>query len=313
MKRVIVTTTVSDWGEVLDRYRAMEGWDLVVVGDRRTPDRQFLGRKGVEYLDCDEQERLYPEVSKWLGWNCIQRRNVGFLYAFGEMGADIVASVDDDNMPYPRWEFEMDLISGSHAVDKINVSSELCSEPLGWVTDGRFWHRGYPHELLDKRHVVSYSREWCKISVGAGLWDGDPDVDAVQRLVMPVEEIYYRRRDRSFVFNTKYSVFNSQNTVFSRDVLPFYACLPGVGRFDDIWGGFLLQSKVGNCVCYGGVTVRHNRQHHSVQKDLHDERFGYKWNHRFLLDDCDLTQSYVPERTRNFYNAYRKDYDRYTG
>jgi hypothetical protein len=32
----------------------------------------------------------------------IQRRNVGFVFAYNE-GADIIATVDDDNIPYDNW------------------------------------------------------------------------------------------------------------------------------------------------------------------------------------------------------------------
>ena len=37
-----------------------------------------------------------------IGWNCIQRRNFGILYAW-KNNADVVAVVDDDNIPYNNW------------------------------------------------------------------------------------------------------------------------------------------------------------------------------------------------------------------
>ena len=45
---------------------------------------------------------MYPELSDAIGWNSIQRRNIGLLYAY-EQGADVIATVDDDNIPYDDW------------------------------------------------------------------------------------------------------------------------------------------------------------------------------------------------------------------
>ena len=49
----------------------------------------------------EKQEILYPELSNTIGWKSIQRRNIGFVYAY-QNGADIVATVDDDNIPDER-------------------------------------------------------------------------------------------------------------------------------------------------------------------------------------------------------------------
>ena len=43
-----------------------------------------------------------PKLSEALGWNVVERRNYGFLWA-RDMGAEIVAVVDDDNVPLDNW------------------------------------------------------------------------------------------------------------------------------------------------------------------------------------------------------------------
>ena len=48
------------------------------------------------YATPEEQEKYDPELSKAIGWNCVQRRNFGFLWAH-DMKADIVAVVDDES------------------------------------------------------------------------------------------------------------------------------------------------------------------------------------------------------------------------
>ena len=100
MKKIIVTTTINGPTEAIELFDRHEDFELIVIGDKKTPANYAL-RRGT-YIAPDEQERRYPRLSRLLGWNCIQRRNIGFLIAL-EMGADIVVTVDDDNVPQPGW------------------------------------------------------------------------------------------------------------------------------------------------------------------------------------------------------------------
>ena len=120
------------------------------------------------YLDPKEQEERYKEVSDLIGWNCIQRRNIGFLEAY-RLGAEIVASVDDDNIPYPDW--------GKHVyVDRV-VEVDLY-EPAGEVFDplsataaNHLWHRGFPIELLGQKNQVKFlGKVERRPRVQADLW-----------------------------------------------------------------------------------------------------------------------------------------------
>ncbi|MGB6767411.1 MAG: hypothetical protein WBE50_04860 [Methyloceanibacter sp.] len=54
------------------------------------------------YLDALAQEEYDKDLSDAIGWNCIQRRNFGLLIAH-DMKADVVAVVDDDNIPLADW------------------------------------------------------------------------------------------------------------------------------------------------------------------------------------------------------------------
>ena len=100
MKKVIVTTTINAPTKAIEAFQAMKGWELVVAGDKKTPSDYHLDR-GI-YITPEEQEKYDPLLSEAIGWNCIQRRNFAFLWA-REMKADIVALVDDDNIPLPGW------------------------------------------------------------------------------------------------------------------------------------------------------------------------------------------------------------------
>ena len=96
MKKVIVTTTINPPTQAIEQFQAMADWDLVVIGDLKTPAGYHLDR-GV-YVSPTEQAKYDPALSDAIGWNCIQRRNFGLLWAH-DMKADMVAVVDDDNIP----------------------------------------------------------------------------------------------------------------------------------------------------------------------------------------------------------------------
>ena len=80
------------------------------IGDLKTPADYRLER-GV-YMRPEEQEKYDKELSDAIGWNCIQRRNFGLLLAH-EMRADMVAVIDDDNIPLEGWG--RDLLVGREA------------------------------------------------------------------------------------------------------------------------------------------------------------------------------------------------------
>ena len=92
MNKFIVTTTINSptiatlkFIEIAKR----DNWHFVVVGDTKTPHVEYE-RLDCIYLHPDNQELMYPELSKIIGWKTIQRRNIGFVYAY-EHDADIVA------------------------------------------------------------------------------------------------------------------------------------------------------------------------------------------------------------------------------
>ena len=100
-KKVIVTTTINPPTKALNLFSSKEGWDLIVVGDLKTPHELYEKVKCI-YLDPTYQELKYKELSDAIGWNCIQRRNIGFVEAH-HRGYEIIATVDDDNIPYQDW------------------------------------------------------------------------------------------------------------------------------------------------------------------------------------------------------------------
>jgi hypothetical protein len=306
-KKIIVTTTISPPTEATHKYLQMKGWDMIVVGDLKTPHEEYskLEREypQLHYLHPEEQESRYKELSDAIGWNKIMRRNIGFCEAFVQ-GAQIIATVDDDNIPYDEWGREVYV--GREIVIDCWKADNGVFDPLSVTTASYMWHRGYPSELIPTRNNIKYmGRVKRKIHVQADLWDGVPDVDAMNRII-------YNPRIKLHVdvpfCSTDISPFNSQNTFLSREVLPYYMVLPHAGRMDDIWGGYLLQKRFPNSVMYGKPTVYQERYepHHRNMKDLRDETMGYENTLKFIKGEYAL-----PADSQNAYDIYRRFFDNY--
>ncbi|MBW3556180.1 MAG: hypothetical protein KY454_04475, partial [Actinobacteria bacterium] len=139
MKKVIVTTTINPPTSAVKKYDALPDWDLIVMGDQKTPPDYALERG--TYVSPDEQQAIDAELSELIGWNCIQRRNLGFLLAW-RMGADIVATVDDDNVPLAHWGEK--LFVGEEVEATVYETAIPAFDPVGATNYPHLWHRGYP-------------------------------------------------------------------------------------------------------------------------------------------------------------------------
>src|SRR5579864_5474235 len=228
MKKVIVTTTINAPTKAIRLFDAMTGWNLVVIGDRKTPPDYRLER-GL-YVDPDSQEKYDKALSDAIGWNCIQRRNFGLLIAY-DMGAEIVALIDDDNVPLPGWGERL-MIGREIEVNYYETTLPVF-DPVGATNHGNLWHRGYPLQLLPKRSYTAKSRKTVKVDVQADFWNGDPDIDAICRMEHAPN---CKFDDKLFpIASNKLSPFNSQNTFIKGKLLKDYFLFPHVGRMDDIW------------------------------------------------------------------------------
>jgi hypothetical protein len=296
MNKFIVTTTIQPPTEATLKFSKKEGWKLIVVGDTKTPHEEYKKINCI-YLHPDEQEKLFPEVSEVIGWKTIQRRNIGFLYAY-KLGADIVATVDDDNIPYENWGDNL-LVGKECVVDFYQTTNEVF-DPLSVTNHNWLWHRGYPVEQIPTKNDVTYmGKKKTKVLVQADLWDGDPDIDATNRLT--------RRPLVKFNITDPYSthnltVFNSQNTFIHRDALINYMVFPYVGRMDDIWGAYHLQKFIPRgSVVFNKPSVYQDRNKQDLVTNLEKEIIGYRHTLNYIQGNYAL-----PESTEKFINLYKQ-------
>ena len=95
----IATTTINKPTKALKLFAKNKNCKLIVSLDKKS--KKFHLKNSI-VLNTKYQEKKWPRLSKLVGWNCIQRRNFAILEAF-ERGAEIVALIDDDNIPYKNW------------------------------------------------------------------------------------------------------------------------------------------------------------------------------------------------------------------
>lgn len=302
MKKVIVTTTINEPTIAISKFQLMEDWHLIVVGDKKTPSSYSLKRG--EYLSPEMQENLYPDLSRALGWNCIQRRNIGFLHALA-IGADIIATVDDDNVPLEGWALNVK-IEQEIEVSKY-ISKDKVFDPIAVTNYSHLWHRGFPLQYLQSRKYELDPNKAIEVfDIQADFWNGDPDIDAICRM----EHAPDCQFDESvFPFTSNaFSPFNSQNTFLSRRVLQHYFMFPFVGRMDDIWAAYYVQA-LGFKVFYQAASVRQDRNVHDLTIDFEREVIGYLNNHKLITDiksDPDSLEKYVGSESWEAFQIYRK-------
>ncbi len=313
MKTAIVTTTIYV-PHALEKYAQNARFyghnDLffVVVGDRKTPPETRAFCEGLsryypsQYLGLEEQKRYldrFPALWNHLPFDSIQRRNIALLKAWEE-GADVIITIDDDNLM-----LNQDFV-GLHSV--VGQSPELPSieSTSGWfnvcsvleeASGTPFYHRGFPRgerwREAEAFHCFSPTRR--RVAVNAGLWVDDPDIDAMTRLDHPIVVRGVRpSTPPTFALQPgTWSPFNSQNTALARDVIPAYFLSPCVGRYDDIWPSYLvtrIANHLGDVIAYGQPLLRQKRNVHDLWKDLDSERVGMLLTDEFcsILRDIPL-------------------------
>lgn len=305
----LVTTTIhvprciEAYLENAERHGHGDRLSVVVVGDRKTPAEAAAylekldgaHRARIRYIDVDAQKKLlrnWPALDQVIRWNCIQRRNVGYLQAALD-GAEVIIAFDDDN-----FVTDDDYI-GSHLVVGREVEMPVVRHASGWWNvcerlecdpPRSFYHRGYPKSRQDFTTGGHETRsEEVRVAVNAGLWLRNPDVDATANIEEPLNVVSMRPVDgspRCALGPGTWCPFNSQNTAFDVSTLPamylvmMLDSLRGyrIGRLDDIWMSYFIRAigdRLGQSVVYGDPLVIQDRNPHDFVVDLSQELGGY--------------------------------------
>jgi hypothetical protein len=273
----VVITTINPPTEAIKamaRLARERGWDVVVVGDTSTPDDWTC--PGVHYLSVEGQSVRFGELARLIPLRHYSRKNLGYLYAIQE-GAECIFETDDDNFPYDSLGRSLELDAKGEVLGGapwVNVYAHFSPSLI--------WPRGLPLDAIHVHGTKSSSIGSASCPVQQYLCDGDPDVDAIWRLLYKQPVRFDRDRGPLIVDRGSYAPFNSQNTVFFRDAFPLLYLPCHVSfRMTDIWRSLVAQRVLwaGDArVCFHAPTMEQVRNKHDLMRDFQEEMDGYLRN-----------------------------------
>lgn len=305
----IVITTISKPTKAVIEWAAVGktlGWKVVCVGDKKTPSDWAC--EGVDFISFERQRELYGALADSFPANHYCRKNLGYLYAI-ERGAHYIFDTDDDNYPiagyfesqFERWTSEQQVVDVIGSTRWVNVYS--------WFGRPDLWPRGNPLEANGSTgyHVASTSAR--DVSVVQFLVNGDPDIDAVQRLLGEKPFVNFSPRPRPIgLARDAWCSFNSQATLFSREAFPLLYLPCDVSfRMTDIWRSFVALAVLkaqGRSVAFDDPVAYQLRNAHNLLRDFQDEVVGYMNNDRIVETLSEISRGSVGATSALAVRAY---------
>ncbi|MHC9541570.1 MAG: hypothetical protein AB9903_18855 [Vulcanimicrobiota bacterium] len=303
---IVVTTVNPKCEELLKPYIDIVGKRddavLYIVGDVQYDPS--IKSRNVECLSFAMQKE-FTGGAAFIPERTGSRRFVGFLKAVAD-GCRYILAIDDDNYP----------VDNSTYIDSFLALMEkersVTCQPHQWVnmleeaySPPRVYPRGY---TLTAREKLNFQRieggEKVIIKVVAGLWGGDPDVDAVERIARDPERLYDLKDGYSEIKSPdSYCPFDTQNTLIASELLPALYLEHDIARYDDIWMSYLCQVVMKHhrwAVHYGIPYVYQERNPHNFLRDLKDELFGMEHTDEFIrtLEEAEQSRD-IKEHTLN--------------
>ncbi len=283
MPSIRVPQNLNAWAKLLN-----EDDMIIVAGNERSPHEDIevaLVKAAVtyvgvsfEYLRPSDKSCTETFINEFIEPNHTHRRNLALLEAL-RSDANMIVTIDDDNFPVGAdW-----LTRAQTLLLTPNNARTVAVSASGWYNPGDLCtppvtHRGYPLSQRQQPQFVSaHDANDERIGVVAGLWLGDPDIDALERIV--VDPMVHGIRQSMTLARGTWGPFDSQSTAVHRDLAPLMFMWTDVGRYDDIWCSYLMRAimdATGWHVTYGEPLVRQERNPHNLLRDLKDELFGYE-------------------------------------
>ncbi len=286
-RSALVVTSIAAPNKVLEllaKGAAEHEIPFYLIGDATSPPDFHLD--GCNYFGIERQRDTGLRFAQRCPLRHYARKNIGYLLAMRD-GAEIILETDDDNLPREAFWAKRTL---RHTVPVLKGGRWV--NVYRWFTDEPVWPRGFPLE-----HIREGVGEDTTLTVTApiqqGLAAGDPDVDAIYRLVgkLPIEFT----RDAAVALAPGYwCPFNSQNTTWFSEAFPLLY-LPSYCSFriTDIWRSFVAQRIAWAnswSVLFHEPTVEQVRNEHNLLRDFRDEIPGYLNNARIAdaLDGLEM-------------------------
>ena len=272
MKKTLVITTINKPNKNINffsRYCKKNKWEMIVVGDKKTPKNYKL-RYG-DFYSLLKQKELKFSFSKICPKNSYSRKNIGYLLAILNK-TDIIIETDDDNSPKRNFfkniqlKYKVRQLLGS---DWVNVYLNFLKKK-----NEKIWPRGLPLEYIYNRPVLNSKKIVSKFYLQQGVCEGNPDVDAIYRLTNPKINIKFKNNYR-YSLGKCLSPFNSQNTIWFKKIFPLlYLPVTCTMRCSDIWRSLVALAILRNDdkkILFFGTTMYQERNYHNLIDDFEQE------------------------------------------
>jgi hypothetical protein len=294
--RAVIVTTINSPNACLRALDAGAGrheFPFIVAGDTKSPGDFSL--PNCDYYPIERQIEAFPDLCAVLPTRHYARKNAAYLVAM-ELGVSEIQETDDDNLPLDGfWR----PFPTSLTVEAVRSEGGAWFNVYKLFSDATIWPRGLPLEFVhSSAGHVSLGPRVTRGLIVQGLADDNPDVDAVYRLTRELP-VRFRHRPPVLLPEGTWCPFNSQNTLFRREVFPLLY-LPSMCSFrmTDIWRSFVAQRclwELGEGVVFHAPTVSQERNEHNLLQDFEHEIPGYRFNERIrqTLESCRLDSTDV--------------------
>lgn len=266
------------------RNAQAQSFDFIVVGDLKSPSNFKVN--DCQFYSLNAQFKSDFLFASKCPTGHYARKNIGYLIAISR-NCDFIVETDDDNIPLENfWEPRELHLSAPQITQKgwINVYK--------YFSDSLVWPRGLPLNAIHSEVIplssIPVRDVVCPIQ--QGLANGNPDVDAIYRLVLLLP-FNFKKNVQVALGDGVWCPFNSQNTTWFPDAYPLLY-LPAYCSFrmTDIWRSFVAQ-----CICWTNgwstlfhkPTVYQKRNEHNLMRDFEDEVAGYLHNEKI----CDVLRN----------------------
>jgi hypothetical protein len=273
--------------QALAKGAEAHGLNFIVMGDTKSPSQFQLD--SCDFYDVPRQQQTGFSYAKVCPTRSYTRKNIGYLVAMAD-GSPVILETDDDNIPRDAFWNDRQL-----KVEAPRLASAGWVNVYAYFTNVNIWPRGLPLDAVQSPtpSFESLRASAAECPIQQGLADGDPDVDAIYRLLLPLPQNF--RADRRIILGAgSWCPFNSQNTTWWPQAYPLMY-LPAYCSFrmTDIWRSFVAQRIAwanGWSILFHEATVWQDRNEHNLMRDFTDEVPGYLHNRAMgeALDNLEL-------------------------
>lgn len=278
-----VLTTIHDPDDRIMDWMKITGNKTIVVGDKKTPSH--WNHESCNFVDLEAQKHSSFITAKLLPENHYVRKNLGYLLAI-KNGAKEIIDTDDDNFPFiEKWQ---ELLKNDFNKIQLCEKSDFTFKNIyTYFADAQipFWPRGFPLDLIQKSNSFISNEDYSTQSFPkVGLWqcmvDGEPDVDAIHRLLYANTPKFFNN-DALIFGGNNFCSFNSQNTLWTdRELFPLLYLPSTVSfRFTDILRSYIAQVVINVSNKSWGFypsTSYQERNLHNLMQDFNSETSMYQ-------------------------------------